>query len=92
MVAEHRIKPGFVEQSEHPKRIRATIRQVAHGKQPVAGGIETDGLKAGIEKSAATVQVADDEIAAKRIGRQAAQPHNSTAKAGSKSLTDSVPT
>jgi hypothetical protein len=73
MIAAHRMAPRTIEQLERGFRRGAAVDQIADRKQPVARRIEADVVQQRAQHVHAAVQIADDEVAARRIGGMAAQ-------------------
>ena len=69
MVTQHDGLETALEPPERLFRVRATIDQVPDAEEPVGTRVKPDRSQSGVERAEATVHIADDEVAAKRVDR-----------------------
>jgi len=69
VVAQHRIKPGRIQQIQRPGTVRAAIHQVTHAEQAIHIVVEGHMIHEPAQDIGVTVQITDDEIPALKIGR-----------------------
>ena len=66
MVAEGDGVESGLEPLEGIGRMRATVDQVTHAEEPIAGGVEDDLAESTLEGSKAYVNIADNDVASAR--------------------------
>ena len=69
VVTQHDGLESLLEPPERLFRVRATIDQVPDAEEPVGTRVKPDRSQSGVERAEATVHIADDEVAAKRVDR-----------------------
>ena len=69
VVTQHDGLETLLEPPERLFRVRATIDQVPDAEEPVGTRVKPDRSQSGVERAEATVHIAHDEVAAKRVDR-----------------------